>query len=247
MKHFKSMAMASLTALLLTGCGDFDDSPAPKAARKSRAVTKPKVTVAQPKPAKVVKNPDVGTKGYLDFKKGFRDAEFGKSEAEIGNLSIVSKDERLELATYVRSGDVKELEGVPLESIQYTFFRGQLARVDLKWKVEYPGSVTATPLSTEMAARCSSLYGRPRKQIRRKDVTQYLWVGDKVEILVDEFFLPGMATPARLVRKFETQSETSSWVVPPTTSGQMVMRSIPLKKELDALSAQLANQTHNGL
>ena len=147
MKHFKSMVMASLAAWVLTGCGDFDDSPAPKVARKSRAVTKPKVTIAQTKPAKVVKDPEVGTKGYLDFKRGFRDAEFGKSEAEIGNLSIVSKDERLELVTYVRSGDVKELEGMPLESIQYTFFRGQLARVDLKWQVAYPGSVTITFLS----------------------------------------------------------------------------------------------------
>ncbi|MFM2082356.1 MAG: hypothetical protein RL380_1047 [Verrucomicrobiota bacterium] len=246
MKHFKAMVLASLAAVVLTGCDNIDDTPAPKAARKPRASVKPKPVVARAeKPAKVVKDPEVGTRDYLDFNQGFRDAKFGMTVDRFENLSIVSKDERLGLATYVRAGDVKEFVGVPLESIQYTFFRDKLARVDLKWKAEYPGSVTLTPLSTQMAVRCSSQYGRPRKQVRNKDVAQYLWAGQEVEILMDEFFLPGMATPPSQTR---TDSGGSiGWDVPPTTTGQMVMRSIALKKEMDTLAAQVANQTHNGL
>ncbi|MFM2294643.1 MAG: hypothetical protein RLZZ350_1056 [Verrucomicrobiota bacterium] len=247
MNLFKTAAMVGLVAMALTGCG-VDDAPAPKVARKPKAPVAHTPKAAPTKPAKAEKVIEVGTKEYLDAKHGFRDAIFGQNETEVGDLSLVSKDERLGLATYVRAGDVKELEGVPLESIRYTFFQGRLARVDLKWKAEYPGSVTPTPLSTEMAARCSTTYGRPRKQSRTKEVAQYLWAGETMEILVDEFFLPGIVQPmGKPMDKYAASSPSTTWLVPPTTTGQMVMRSIPLKKEIDSRAAQLANETHNGL
>ena len=105
----------------------------------------------------------------MDSKYGFRDATFGQTEGDFSNLVLKEKDEVNQMATYTRTGDVLDLEGVPLQTIEYFFFKNQLVRVVLQWRIIHSDSVSTLPPSTDMAIRCTSLYGKPKRQVRQKD------------------------------------------------------------------------------
>ena len=225
-----------LTVAMLSGCGDFSDAPVTKAAHRKPAT--PKKVVAEPKPPKPVKPLEVGTTDYLDSKYGFRDAAFGQPEGDFSNLVLKEKDEVNQVAIYTRSGDVLDLEGVPLQTIEYIFFKNQLVRVILRWRITYRESVVTLPPSTDVAIRCTSLYGRPKRQLRQKDMTQYNWKGQKISILLDEFRLPGVA---------DIYKNKSGWAIPPITTGQMIIESIALRQEADTFAANQALQKQNGL
>lgn len=233
MKQFLGSTLVMvMTAWLVAGCDVGPEAPAPKAARRPKPV-KPKVVLVRTNAPKPVKAIVPGTAEYLDMKNGFRDAAFGQSESEFSNLVLKEKDEARQLATYVRTGDVLSLETVPLETIEYSFFKGRLYRIVLKWKVEHRESALATPPSTELAANCSSLYGRPKRHMTQKDITEYTWSGRKVEVILHEFRMPGAANLTK-----------GGWGIPPTTSGQMVFASIPLRRELELF---IASQSQSGL
>ena len=232
------VTVAILTLVWLLGkYGGYSDSPPPKTVHhKAKPIIKPEV-VARAKPLPRPPKPIlVGTPDYLDSKNGFRDMVFGQPESDFTNLVLKEEDEAHQLATYTRSGDILNLEEVPLESIEYTFFNGQLARVTLKWNLEHPDSLLAGAPSTEVAARCSELYGHPRRQSVRKDSTQYIWSGKKVEIILDEFQVPGLANIGK-----------SGWAIPPTTTGQMIFESIPAEHNMKAVMANQIFGSQTGL
>lgn len=229
-------AVLSILTGLVSGCGDYSDSPAPKTVQhKAKSKAKP-VVIERIKPARPPKQILVGTPDYLDSKNGFRDVFFGQPESDFSNLVLKEKDEAHQMATYTRSGDILNLEEVPLESIEYTFFNGQLARVTLKWNLVHPDSLMAAAPSTEVAARCSELYGHPKRQSIRKESTQYTWSGKTVEIFLDEFRVPGLANIGK-----------SGWAIPPTTTGQMIFESIPAEHNMKAVMANQIFGSQTGL
>ena len=83
-----------------------------------------------------------------------------------------------------------------------------------------------------------SLYGKPKRQVRQKDMTQYNWRGQKASILINEFRLPGVANVFK---------DKSGWAIPPITSGQMIIDSIALRQEAETFAANQALQKQNGL
>jgi hypothetical protein len=184
----------------------------------------------------------VGTPEYMDSKYGFRDASFGQSEGDFSNLVLKEKDPMDFTATYTRTGDVLDLEGVPLQSIEYFFFKNQLVRVMLKWRITHSDIVTALPPSTDMAIRCTTLYGKPKRKSIQKDMTQYIWKGQKESIIINEFRLPGVANALK---------DKIGWAIPPTTTGQMIIDSITLQQEAELFMANQAlqrqNEKQNGL
>ena len=234
------MAGVALLVWLVGMFGSTPELPPQKAVHhKPRPATPELAAQSKPKPGKPARPPReivAGTADYLDAKNGFRDVQFGQVETEFTNLVLQAKDEARQLATYTRSGDVLNMEGVPLQNIEYTFFNGQLVRVSLKWKTEYPDSTLALPPSTEMAGHCSELYGRPKKQSVKKDAAQYCWSGKKVKIILDEFRLPGV-----------TNMDKGGWAIPPTTSGQMVFESIPARLDMQTVNANQVHGSQTGL
>jgi hypothetical protein len=235
MRTFVTPAIiAGLTVWLVTGCDVGPDRPAPKSARRTKTVKhEPVARQKTTKPAKPAKEIVPGTPEYLDEKNGFRDAMFGQPETEFSNLILKEKDDARQSATYTRTGDVLSLENVPLETIEYTFYKGQLSRITIKWQVQHRESALATPPSSELAVTLATVYGRPKSRSVQKDCTKYSWTGKKVEILMHEFRMAGVAGSVK-----------NGWTIPPTTSGELVMQSIPLRHELEAF---LASQTHGGL
>lgn len=242
-RHFLKSAphwtLVLLVAWLAAGC-DFPQEvppdiapPRPSPRQKPVKPHPPRVTnvhtniVKQPKPVAP------GTIEYLDLKNGFRDTTFGQSEAEFSNLVLKEKDDARQLAIYTRTGDLLALDSVPLETIEYTFFKHRLYRIALRWKIEHPESVLTTPPSTELAASCSSLYGKPKRLATRDEAIKYSWIGEKVEIILHEFRMPGVANPKK-----------PGWAISPTTSGQLVFGSVPLRHEHELF---VAGQTQGGL
>lgn len=233
MKQFiATTVMVIAAAGLIVGCDYAPDAPAPKTVHRPKQI-KPKVVTPRTNAPKPVKAIIPGTAGYLDMKNGFRDVTFGQPESDFSNLVLKKKDESRQMATYTRTGDVLSLESVPLETIEYTFFKGRLYRIALKWELEHPENVLATPPSTELAVSCSNLYGRPKRYATQKDTTAYSWAGQKVELILHEFRMPGAGSAAK-----------GGWGIPPTTSGQLVFGSVPLRHELELY---IANLSESGL
>lgn len=228
-----------LVSWLVAGC-DFSQNgsqqdPAPKPLHQPKPVepAAPKVPTVRTNAIKQPKPITPGTIQFMDLKNGFRDATFGQSEAEFSNLVLKEKDEPGQLAVYTRTGDLLALESVPLETIEYTFFKHRLYRIALRWKIEHPESVLPTPPSTDLAACCSSLYGKPKRLATRDGYIKYSWIGEKVELILHEFKMPGVANPSK-----------SCWAISPTTSGQLVFSSVPLRHEYESF---LAGQAQGGL
>lgn len=68
----------------------------------------------------------------LDEKNGFRDVTFGQTIATVGGLIPLSKSPA-NSRKYQRPADVLKIDGEPLKSITYTFYRGLLSAVVVKY------------------------------------------------------------------------------------------------------------------
>lgn len=228
-------ATVAASGWLAVGCGKPAEQ-APRVAHHKQVATNSVAKTTAP----VAKSPAVGTPAYLDAKNGFRDLSFGQNESDFNNLVLVSKDDNRPTTVYTRTGDVLDLEGVPLEKIEYVFFKGQLAKIRLVWTATYPDNTFPSPPSTRIAAQCSKLYGKPRRDLVKKDSIEFGWAGQKVNISLNEFKLKGAG-----------QKAGGTWIIPPSSSGEMILSSIPLMRAVDSYvaekTAQSLNESQNGL
>jgi hypothetical protein len=225
-------AAVSAAVWLVAGCEQAEQAPPPRVVHH-----KPKTDFAQkPKPVKPPKLVLPGTADYLDLKNGFRDVVFGTSESSLSDLVLKEKDDAGQSATYIRSGDLLTLEDVPLQTIEYTFYKSQLAKITVKWKQEFATNDLALPPSTGLAANCTKLYGRPKLQQVQHGASQYVWAGQKVKIQLYETKLPGVADPVG-----------GSWAIPPVTSGVMTIESLPLQRDMDFYSSSQSTLNKTGL
>ncbi len=209
--------------------GGFHKKQQPMPARKQPPPVVRKIAPSKLQPAKPSKEILPGTIEYLDMKNGFRDAIFGRWDTNFSNLVLKGQDPERQLKTYTRAGDDLSLEGVPLNSIEYTFFKGQLCKVSLTWKREYPDNAINIPPTTDISVSIAHLYGPPTRHQSKREFVDNTWRGRKAEILLTEFLSSGVAD---LVN--------GGWSSPPTTTGQMVFQSIPL---LHAEEAYVASQS----
>ena len=90
-----------------------------------------------------------------------------------------SQDETRQTKTFTRSGDDLSLDGVPLETIEYSFFQGQLLEVQLRWNLEHRDNASATPPSSDVSTYCTSHYGPPTKNIIARNSIEYVWRGQQ--------------------------------------------------------------------
>lgn len=205
-------------------------------ARKQPPPLMRKVAPASPQPSKPAKEILPRTVEYLDMKNGFRDAIFGQWDTNFSNLVLKEQDDTRQLKTYTRPDDVLSLASVPLESIEYAFFKGQLYKIVLTWKVQHEESVVTKATSTDIAPYCASLYGPPTQHHIQKDQVGFAWRGRKVNLLVTEFLTPGVVN---LV--------SGGWSLPPTTEGRMIFESIPLRQAEEAYAASQSFRSQDGL
>lgn len=224
-----------LAGLLLTGCEQKQPAPKP--------VKKVKVAKAKPEPKqKPVKQPvavQPGTLQYLDAKNGFRDVDFGVSSDSLTGLVPVSEDAARRLKTFTRTGDELSLGDVPLQKIEYTFFDDKLCQVSLSWNIEFRDNAQRIPPPTDISAFCGTLYGRPtRHNVAKaaKDASFYVWQGKRTEALMTEARMTGVPNVVN-----------GGWTIPPTTSGKMVISSVPLERNAIALNASQTAQNSGGL
>lgn len=68
----------------------------------------------------------------LDEKNGFRDVTFGQALSTVKGLVPLSKSPA-NSREYKRPADLLKIEGEPLKSITYTFYRGVLSEVVVKY------------------------------------------------------------------------------------------------------------------
>jgi hypothetical protein len=217
------LAVASAAAWL-TGCERAEQAPPPRVHHKA------KTAVVEKKAPKTAKPVVAGTIQYLDLKNGFRDVVFGTPVTNFTDLVLKEKDDAAQSATYTRSGDVLTLAGLPLQEIDYSFFQDQLAKVVVKWKVEYTDSDFSIPPASGLAANCTELYGHPKQQTIRADSSEYVWLGSKVKIFLDELKMPGLA------------NRGGGWAIAPVNTGEMVIESLPLRQQMDAYLSNRSDQ-----
>jgi hypothetical protein len=177
-----------------------------------------------------------GTLPYLDAKNGFRDVVFGQSEQDIPNLVLKNFDEAHGLKTYTRSGENLFLNGVPLQSIEYTFLKGELFSVVAKWSAEDKRAVLKNASITSLAPFCSSLYGPAKRRSITKDSAEYVWRGKHVELILNETHLPGVPDKIH-----------GGWAMAPSTRGAMLIQSIDRRKTLGAEMASSNSEKKDGL
>jgi hypothetical protein len=201
-------------------------APAVRSTRAPAASAVYPVSFDEPAKARPSKGARPGTSAYLDLKNGFRDVAFGASETSFNDLVLIDAEQAQQLKTYTRTSDVLSLDGMPLESIEYTFFKGQFFRVTLRWKIEHPESPEFEPRINDLARDCSDLYGHPRQLTRREDGVYFVWRGRKVEIILDGFNRAGLTN---VVKK--------KWDIPPTETGKMTILDLSLRRDADMAAA----------
>jgi hypothetical protein len=234
MKQFVILTcLAGVAGWLCTGC---DDRPPSPAARKQ---TTNVVRIAKSTPAKTAKPKKEilpGTIDHLDASNGFRDLTFGQPDTNIPDLVETSRDEARQLRTCTRSGEIMSLHGVPLERVDYRFYRGELYAIQLNWKIAHADSALSQPPTTDISVYCAQEYGAPRVRRVTKDGAQYIWRGRRVEIVLTESLLPGVANLTK-----------GGWAIPPTTTGRMAIRNLALSRAAEARLADKPAQDTNGL
>lgn len=229
-RAFVLVAAASATAWLMTGCGK-EEAPAPRV----HHTPKPKTEIAN-KTVRLPKLAVPGTIGYLDLRNGFRDAVLGTDSSSFNDLVLKGREDAAQTATYTRSGDVLNLGGVPLQEIDYTFFKDRLAKITVTWKLEFATNDFSLPPSAGLAANCTQLYGRPQQHLTQQESAQYTWTGQRAKIQLSEIKLPGVVAPG------------GNWAIAPVTSGEMDVQSIPLSRDMDVyISSQSVTDNRIGL
>lgn len=227
MKRIISLTcIAGVVGWLCSGCDD-GHAPPTSRIRPSKVVHR-----GWSKPAKPKKEILPGTVAYLDSRNSFRDVTFGELETNIPNLVEASRDEARRLTTCTRSNETMSFQGVLLEQVEYNFFRGELYAIQLKWKIAHVNSTLSQPPTTDISVYCAQEYGAPRSHRMSKDSAHYAWRGRRVEIDLTESLLPGLADPGK-----------GGWVLPPTTTGRMLIRNLALSRAAEL--SLIANPTQH--
>jgi hypothetical protein len=246
---------SGLAVTLLAGCNDMKKRTSlreRRIAERTNAVAavkrtpKPPVTPKSPPPAKASKpkptilaspNITAGSAKHLDFKNGFRDVVFGQQESSISGLVLKSQDEQRQVKRFTRTGEELSLGGVPLESIEYSFFKGQLYQVLITWRIEQKEPAQKAPPAVTLVPFCSSLYGPPRHHVlNKKEGTELRWSGKRVELTLWESVIQGVKDPVK-----------GGWAIAPLASGVMIMDNIDLRKSLGATLASATEARKDGL
>jgi hypothetical protein len=201
------------------------------AAPKRPTKTTQPVETPQPKPA--IKP---GKISYLDYKNGFRDVCFFQQESSFTNLVLRTQDDQRQLKTFMQSGEELSLGGVPLERVEYHFFKGQLYLILIEWRVEQKDGAQKAPPAATLAPFCTSLYGPPDRHAKKKGETELRWRGQRVELTLSESVIPGVRDKIN-----------GGWAIPPTASGQMVIENIALRKALAATLVSATERRKDGL
>lgn len=179
---------------------------------------------------------DPGQLLYLDAKNGFRDVTFGQTEGDIPNLVLKRSDEKRGVKTYIRTDDLMVLNDMPLSSIEYTFLKGELFQIVVKWTSEEKNAVLKNSPTKSLAPFCASLYGPAKHRLVKKDSAEYIWRGKKVELFVTETRLSGVPDTIH-----------GGWAMPPSTRGTMIIGDIELRKALGAEVAAANGEKKDGL
>lgn len=225
--------ISALSIALVTGC----EKSQPPPAQKAKAARPPKPVAKRiAKPSKTAPSPNPGTVQYLDYNNGFRNLVFGQQESSMTNLVLKFVDATRQLRTYALEDDALVIEGTPLKSIEYSFFKGRLFQVRATWQRPPKTGVLSIATPSGVATTCSSLYGRPKHRSARQHGEVYIWRGKEVALILNEIIIPGVP-----------DSLTGGWAIPPVTRGSMVMESLPLRKEMQLLVASAKAQSPDGL
>ena len=231
-----------MAVLLLTACKK-DEPPQAQTQPQHIVIAKKQTTNTvriepPPKPEPPPPPPreiSPGTIAYLDSRNGFRDVMLGEKESSIANLVLKSQDDAHQVKTFTRSGDELSLEGVPLESIEYTFFKGLLLEIQLKWSLEHREGAPGLPPPSEVPVRCTALYGPPTRSEVSRASSEFVWRGRQAQLLVTEL---------RLAPILDRVS--GGWASPPRTTGRMIIRSVPLAHAAKAAFFTQATEKETG-
>ena len=223
---------------LLAGCHKWERPERVKSAKAPRpkvVVIRTNVVVAH-RPPRPAPEAAPGSIKYLDFKNGFRDVVFGQKEASLTSLVLKRQDDARQLKTFTRVGEEMSLGGVPLESVEYNFFKGELYQIVIKWRIEQKDPAMQAPPAVTLAPFCASLYGPPKYHSLRKGGTELRWRGRRVELTLTETIIPGV--PDRI---------NGGWARAPAATGLMVSESIALRKAVTAMLASMGEYRKDGL
>ena len=232
--------VTGLTGGLLVGCFKREKRAETKAKEETKArKEREKAAVAVKSPIKtprLAREVIPGSVEYLDSKNGFRDVVFGQRESSITNLVLRSQDDQRQLKTFARVGDELSLASVPLESIEYVFFKEQLYQVITKWRIEQKNPARKVAPAVTLAQFCTSLYGRPNHPRISKDGTDLGWQGRRVALTLTETVTPGVRDAVK-----------GGWAIPPAAAGLMIFENIDLRKALGVMLAKAAECRKDGL
>lgn len=239
MKRLVLVVIASGLALgLVAGCHKYE-RPAkvkPTKAPKTKVVVVRTNVVVAHKPARSASVVAPGSIKYLDFKNGFRDVVFGQQESNLTSLVLVKEDVLRQVKTFTRAGEELSLGGVPLESVEYNFFQGQLYQVVIKWRVEQKNPALESAPAVTLAPFCANLYGPPRRHVIRKTGTELKWRGRQAVLTLTETSIRGV--PDKL---------NGGWAIAPAATGIMVVEDIELSKALTTMVASGKEFRKDGL
>lgn len=111
----------------------------------------------------------------LDEKNGFRDVMFGQSIATVKGLVPLSKSPA-NSREYKRPSDLLKIEGEPLKSITYTFYRGVLSEVVVKYTTE--------AARTKLLQSLQLAYGYGVDSTLAAGPDGTMWIGKKVGMVL---------------------------------------------------------------
>ena len=119
----------------------------------------------------------------LDEKNGFRDVTFGQSLAAVKGLIPLSKSPA-DSREYQRPADVLKIDGEPLKSITYTFYRGVLSEVLVKY--------TTAAARAKLLQSLHLAYGYGMDSTLTAGAAGTIWLGKSVGmVLGNDGELPG--------------------------------------------------------
>ena len=233
------VVVSGLSLGLLAGCRRTErtERQAPQKARKAQR-TNTVAAVKVKRPVRTRSAPAVapGSIKYLDCKNGFRDVVFGQQESNLTSLVLVRQDVLRQVKTFTRAGEELSLGSVPLDSVEYNSFQGQLYQVLIKWRMEQKNPALETAPAVTLAPFCASLYGPPQRHLVRKTGTELKWRGRRVELTLTETVIPGV--PDKL---------NGGWAITPAVTGIMIVENIELRKALATMVASGKEFRKDGL
>jgi hypothetical protein len=122
--------------------------------------------------------PQMGTIDFLDYKNGFRDAQFDSTPAQIAGLEPLADAGELRCAK--RTNEKLTLGTAKLASVEYCFFKDRLARIVVTFD---------TVVDTELAVEgLREAWGNPLSISRSPDPSvarRMTWTGDKVRAALE--------------------------------------------------------------